>query len=91
MSGHSTRHGKKQYFVYILHCRDKSLYTGYTDNLDARLKKHNSGKAAKYTSGRRPVTLVYREEHATKSSAMSREMKIKRLTRAEKEELISGG
>ena len=81
---------KKLYFVYILGCSDKSFYTGYTDNLDARLKKHNSGKAAKYTSGRRPVTLVYCEEHATKNSAMSREMKIKRLTRAQKEELVTG-
>jgi len=82
---------KKPYFVYILHCLDKSFYTGYTDNLDARLKKHNSGQAAKYTSGRRPVKLVYWEEHATKSLAMSREMKIKQLSRAEKKELITGG
>ncbi|MFQ5432261.1 MAG: GIY-YIG nuclease family protein [Nitrospinota bacterium] len=80
---------KKCYFVYILHCSDKSLYTGYTDNLDARLKKHNSGKAAKYTSGRRPVKLVYWEVHNSKSSAMSREINIKQLSRAKKEELIA--
>jgi len=81
---------KKSFFVYILHCSDKSFYIGYTDDLDARVKKHNSGKAAKYTSGRRPVKLVYCEEHASKSSAMSRESKIKQLNRAKKEALITG-
>ena len=80
----------KRYFVYILHCSDKSFYIGYTDNLDARVKKHNSGKAAKYTSGRRPVQLAYWEEHESKSSAMSREVKLKQLSRAEKEALITG-
>lgn len=82
---------KKQYFVYILECSDKSFYIGYTDNLDARVEKHNKGKAAKYTSGRRPVNLVYCEEYDSKSSAMSREVKLKQLSRAQKERLISGG
>ena len=82
---------KKKYFVYILQCSDKSFYIGYTDNLDARVEKHNKGKAAKYTSGRRPVNLVYCEEYDSKSSAMSREMKLKQLSRAQKEKLISEG
>jgi putative endonuclease len=80
---------KKLYFVYILQCSDKSFYIGYTDSLDARVEKHNNGKAAKYTSGRRPVKLVYSEEHDSKSSAMSREAKLKQLTRAQKIELVT--
>ena len=82
---------KKIYFVYILECSDKSYYIGYTDNLDARVEKHNKGKAAKYTSGRRPVNLVYCEEYGSKSSAMSREVKLKQLSRVQKEALISDG
>ena len=81
---------KKRYFVYILQCSDESFYIGYTDNLDARVEKHNNGKAAKYTSGRRPVELVYSEGHESKSSAMSREMKLKQLSRAKKIELFTG-
>jgi putative endonuclease len=81
---------KKSFFVYILKCADQSYYTGYTDNLDKRVKKHNLGKAAKYTSGRRPVKLVYSEGHEHKNSAMSRELQLKRWTRAEKEVLITG-
>ena len=77
-------------FVYILRCGDGSLYTGYTTDLDARLKKHNDGKGAKYTRSRLPVALVYFEEYATQSEARSREGKIKQLTRAEKLALIEG-
>ena len=58
------------YYVYILECCDKSLYTGYTNHLEKRIKAHNEGKGAKYTKGRRPVSLVYFESFQTKSEAL---------------------
>ena len=72
--------------TYILKCSDNSLYTGWTNDIKHRLKMHNEG--AKYTRGRRPVELVYLEEFDTKQEAMSKEAKIKRLTRKEKLLLI---
>ncbi len=75
-------------YTYILRCADGTLYTGWTNDLPARLKAHNSGKGAKYTKNRLPVELVYFEEFSTKEEAMSREWHIKRLKRAEKLELI---
>ena len=74
--------------TYILKCNDNSLYTGWTNDITNRLKMHNEGKGAKYTRGRGPVELVYLEEFETKQEAMSREAKIKRLTRKEKLLLI---
>ena len=74
--------------TYILKCKDNSLYTGWTNDITHRLKMHNEGKGAKYTRGRGPVELVYLEEFETKQEAMSREAKIKRLTRKEKLLLI---
>lgn len=74
--------------TYILKCNDNSLYTGWTNDITHRLKTHNEGKGAKYTRGRGPVELVYLEEFETKQEAMSREAKIKRLTRKEKLLLI---
>ena len=74
--------------TYILNCNDNSLYTGWTNDITHRLKMHNEGKGAKYTRGRGPVELVYLEEFETKQEAMSREAKIKRLTRKEKLLLI---
>ena len=76
------------FFVYILRCNDNSLYTGYTDSLEKRLKKHNEGKASKYTRSRLPVNMVYSEEHPDKSSAMKREISIKSLSRQDKIKLI---
>ena len=76
------------WFVYMLRCGDGSLYTGYTDNVARRLAVHQSGKGAKYTRSRPPVTLAYQEELPDKSSAMRREAAIKRLTRRQKLELI---
>ena len=70
--------------TYILKCSDNSLYTGWTNDIIHRLKMHNEGKGAKYTRGRGPVELVYLEEFDTKQEAMSKEAKIKRLTRKEK-------
>ena len=74
--------------TYILKCSDNSLYTGWTNDIMHRLKMHNEGKGAKYTRGRGPVELVYLEEFDTKQEAMSKEAKIKRLTRKEKLLLI---
>ena len=71
-------------FVYMLRCKDDSLYTGWTNDLQHRLAMHSSGKGAKYTRGRGPLTLVYSEELADKETAMRRECEIKGLTRAEK-------
>jgi len=75
-------------YVYILRCSDGTFYTGYTNNLEKRLKVHNSGKGAKYTRCRLPVELVYFEEYFTKSEAAKREYTIKQLTRQNKIKLI---
>ncbi|MCF8051855.1 MAG: GIY-YIG nuclease family protein [Desulfobacterales bacterium] len=76
--------------VYLLRCRDGSLYTGYTNDLDNRLAAHNAGKGAKYTASRRPVQLAYTEPVDSKSAAMQRELQIKHWTKAKKEALIAG-
>lgn len=77
------------YFVYIVKCKDKTLYTGYTNNLIKRIKDHNeSKKAAKYTRGRRPVKLVYSEVYKSLSDALKREIEIKNLSREKKINLI---
>ena len=78
----------KLFYTYIVECNDKTLYTGYTTDVEARIKTHNSGKGAKYTRSRLPVKLVYFEAHETKSEAMSREYAIKKMTRANKLKLI---
>lgn len=76
------------FYTYIVECNDKTLYTGYTTDVEARIKTHNSGKGAKYTRSRLPVKLVYFEEYETKSEAMSREFALKKMTRANKLKLI---
>lgn len=76
------------YYVYILKCRDKTLYTGSTNDLENRLKAHNTGKGAKYTRGRGPVEIVYQETYPDKSTALKREAKIKRYSREKKLDLI---
>lgn len=75
-------------YTYILECRDGSLYTGWTNDMENRLRAHNEGRGAKYTKGRAPVTLRYVEEHETKEEAMKREYAIKRMSRKEKLELM---
>ena len=75
-------------YTYIVECKDGTLYTGWTNNLEKRLRAHNEGKGAKYTKSRRPVTLVYQESFDTKEEAMRREYAIKRLSRKKKMELI---
>ncbi len=79
---------EKKWYVYILKCRDDTLYTGMTDDLDKRLAAHNSGKGAKYTRGRGPVTMIYHEEFDEKADACKREYRIKQLSREKKLELI---
>ncbi len=79
------------YFVYILVCRDETLYCGYTNDLEARLAAHNNGKGAKYTKSRLPVQLSYYESFETKSEALKREAAIKKLTRKQKLNLIFYG
>ena len=78
------------WYTYILKCSDDTLYTGVTNNLEARTLKHNKGKGAKYTRGRGPVRVVYSEQWATKSLALKAEVCIKRMTRAKKLALIKG-
>ncbi len=71
-------------WTYILRCADGTLYTGWTNDLERRVRAHNAGTASKYTRPRRPVELAYCEEHADKHTAMRREWEIKRLSREEK-------
>ena len=75
-------------YVYILRCADGSLYTGWTNDLEQRVKTHNAGKGAKYTKTRLPVELVYYEEYEEKGEALSRELSIKKLKKTAKEKLI---
>jgi putative endonuclease len=83
------RKRKSAWSVYILRCADGSLYTGITRDVARRVEEHNSnGLAARYTRTRRPVTLVYQEPAATRSAASKREYRIKRMTRAHKQELV---
>ncbi|MBE6927103.1 MAG: GIY-YIG nuclease family protein [Ruminococcaceae bacterium] len=80
----------KQWCVYILRCKDGTLYTGATDDFDKRLAAHRAGKGAKYTRGRTPLEPVYLEPCEDMSSALKREYAIKRLTREQKQALIAG-
>lgn len=77
-------------YTYLLRCADGSLYCGWTNHLKERLAAHNAGKGAKYTKGRGPVTLIWSECFPTKEEAMKREAAVKRLTKAQKEELAAG-
>jgi putative endonuclease len=76
------------HFVYIVRCADGTLYTGYARDPNARIKAHNSGRGARYTSGRRPVRLVYSESFESIGDALRRERALKQRSRAQKEELI---
>ena len=78
-----------QFYVYIVQCeRDNSFYTGYTSNLERRIKEHNRGVGSKYTRSHGPVNLMYYETYSTRKSAMRRERAIKRLSRKRKVKLI---
>ena len=75
-------------YTYMVMCSDGSLYTGWTTDLDRRVRCHNKGQGAKYTKSRLPVRLVYHEEFETKQEAMQREYAIKQLSRQDKLKLI---
>jgi putative endonuclease len=85
-----TKDLKNLWFVYILRCKDGSLYTGITNNLTERIDEHNSGKGAKYTRARKPVKLVYQEKYSDESTARKREMELKGWSREEKQRLVAG-
>jgi predicted GIY-YIG superfamily endonuclease len=78
------------WFVYILRCADDSLYVGETNNLELRIAKHNAASASVFTAGRRPVMLMYWEQHPSRVEALERERQLKRWRRARKEALIAG-
>lgn len=78
-----------QFYVYILRCADNTFYTGYTPNLENRIKLHNAGKGAKYTRERRPVELVWWREYKYFKKAFLEEIRIKRLRKKQKQKLIN--
>lgn len=81
---------KEKAFVYILRCVDNSLYCGWSNDVEKRLKIHNLGRGAKYTRARLPVELVYFEVYDNKIYAMKREYEIKQMNKEDKEKLING-
>jgi len=76
------------HFVYMIQCKDGTLYTGWTTDVAARINAHNEGTGAKYTKGRGPVSLLYTESFDNKPDALRREMAIKKLSRVEKLKLV---
>lgn len=76
-------------FVYMVECADQTLYTGWTTDVERRVKMHNAGRGARYTRQHGPVRLVYTEEFPDRRAAMQRELQIKRMSRAEKLNLIN--
>ena len=76
------------FYCYILECADGSYYTGWTTDPERRLRQHNAGRGARYTKMRRPVQMVYVESQPDRSTAQKREIKIKKLTRTQKEVLV---
>ena len=78
------------WFVYVVRCRDGSLYTGISTDVGARVARHNAGAGARYTRARRPVRLLYVERKRSRSNALKREAAIKALPRAQKIELVGG-
>ena len=79
---------ESQWYLYILRCKDNTLYTGITTDVEKRLEAHRSGKGAKYTRGRAPLELVYQESCGSHSNALKREAEIKKLPRTAKEMLV---
>ena len=80
----------KDWYFYIVRCSDNSLYSGITNDIQSRVKAHNSGKGAKYTAFKRPVKLVYSEKHKNISDAKKREEQVKGWSKEKKEEFIMG-
>ena len=87
MKTKKTRDAK--WYVYLLRCADNSLYTGITTDLIRRAQQHQAGTASRYTRSRLPVNLVYQEAQASHCLALKRELSIKRLTKEQKEKLVS--
>ena len=77
-----------QWYLYILRCGDGTLYTGITNDIEKRLEAHRTGKGAKYTRGRGPLELAYRETCESHSHALKRELEVKKLSRLQKEQMI---
>ncbi|HFC53514.1 MAG TPA: GIY-YIG nuclease family protein [Gammaproteobacteria bacterium] len=80
-----------EWFVYIVRCADDTLYTGIARDVAKRVERHNAGRGARYTRGRTPVRLVYREALESRAAALRRELEIKRLPAAEKRRLVGSG
>lgn len=81
----------KSWMVYVVRCANGSLYTGITNDLAGRIADHNAGRGAKYTAAFGPVTLAWKRRKKDRSSASKLEAAIKKLSRAEKDELLGGG
>ena len=79
---------KKEWFVYIVECKNKAYYTGITNNINRRLSEHNSGNGGRYTRAFGPVKLLWKESHMNRSAASKREVQIKRCNRRNKEKLF---
>ena len=79
---------EKKWYLYVLRCGDGTLYTGITTDVQARFAQHQAGKGAKYTRGRGPLELVYREQCEDHSHALKRELAVKSMTKEEKKKLI---
>ncbi|MCU7943589.1 MAG: GIY-YIG nuclease family protein [Candidatus Thiodiazotropha sp. (ex Cardiolucina cf. quadrata)] len=84
------RNDPQSWYVYIVQCSDRSLYTGIAKDLEKRVAQHNSGTAAKYTRGRTPVELVFAEGVRCHGDALRREYQIKRMSLAQKRKIIEG-
>jgi putative endonuclease len=80
---------KNDHYFYVLSCRDGSLYAGYTNDLERRVRLHNEGKGAKYTKGRGPVELIHSKVYKTKSEALKAEYAFKQLPRARKDQFLA--
>ncbi len=78
-----------KYYVYMVKCTNGYYYTGYTNNVEKRIKMHNNGQGAKYLRGKGPVELAYLEHYQYYKCALNREKEIKKLTREQKEELVA--
>lgn len=78
------------WFVYILRCNDGTYYVGHTEDVHARVQRHQNGRGAAWTAARRPVSLVFKEQHPSEAAAIARERQIKRWSRQKKDALIAG-
>ena len=79
-----------RFYVYILKCQDGTYYTGYTNNLEKRIQRHNAGFASRYTRAKLPVRAIWKKEYMYFKSAFKTEKRIKQLTRKQKEALVGG-